>query len=135
MLRSDWRFILAGIIGLGLTLSSYGYYEVDKATRPHHASENQNPARQAPPKPTSSGNQTKAEAYDPNCPKPKDQGDSDLCAQWSAVEAVKESNRLVRVGIKGEDGELVAHLGDNTAGIWPLAGFFVEVDHSTWEMT
>lgn len=37
--------------------------------------------------------------YQPNCQEPHYQSNSDLCAQWSAVEEVRETNRLARYAL------------------------------------
>jgi hypothetical protein len=43
--------------------------------------------------------QTPARSYQPNCENPKDREDAELCAQWAAVQANGESNRLSRLSI------------------------------------
>jgi hypothetical protein len=51
------------------------------------------------PSPAADG-EIKPPAYDPHCQRPRTKDDSDLCAQWSAVEAVKESNRVAQIALR-----------------------------------
>lgn len=99
MPRSDWRIILAIVIGLGTVGTTYSYYEVEQATRPEYPKNNYQPARNASFPIRRVAGQPKAKEYDPHCQQPETSADGDLCAQWGAVEAVDESNRLVRINI------------------------------------
>jgi hypothetical protein len=99
MPRSDWRVILAIVIGLGVLGSAYGYYKVDQATRLEYPKDNYQPLRYPSPPVRRVAGQPQAKEYDPHCRQPESAADGDLCAQWGAVKAVDESNRLVRVNI------------------------------------
>jgi hypothetical protein len=98
MSRSYWGYVLAAVIGLGVIASSVGYYEVDQATRAKYPGDHYQPARDAS-LPKFMPGKPQPKKYDPNCQQPQNATDADLCAQWGAVKAVDESNRLVRVGI------------------------------------
>lgn len=99
MPRSYWGIILAIVVGLGLLASAGGYYVIEQSAHPKYAEDSYQPARDASlPKPAIAG-QLKAQEYDPHCKRPNTATDGDLCAQWSAVKAVDESNRLTRLNI------------------------------------
>jgi hypothetical protein len=100
MPRSNWRNILA-IVGLiALAIGALGYRELQRAEIDPYPDAHYQPAR-SPSFPDGWPNQNypHSEGYEPNCQKPADREDSDLCAQWSAVKVVSESNRLSRIAL------------------------------------
>lgn len=99
MFRSYWRVIIAVIIGLGVLASGYGYYKIDQSAHSEYAENRYQPARDASFPQRRIAGEAKPKQYDPHCQQPETATDGDLCAQWGAVEAVDESNRLVRLNI------------------------------------
>ncbi|RWB23101.1 MAG: hypothetical protein EOQ40_02450 [Mesorhizobium sp.] len=99
MPRGYWRVILAFgcliVVGLGYL----AYQELQGSEIDTYPDASYQPARNATFPPAPKEHQARTEHYDPHCQEPANREDSDLCAQWSAVEAVNESNRLVRVSL------------------------------------
>lgn len=117
MLRSYWRHILAAIGGLAAlavitSASLYSYREFYEPAEYEYPAERYQPARDALEPTFSAKQQPAAKGYDPKCNEPQNRDDADLCAQWSAVRAVHETNRLTRAALKlGFVGFWVAMLG------------------------
>ena len=115
MPRGCWGVILAIVGGLSLWVlglaASYSYREFYKPTEYQYPREPYQPARDAT-KPVAGKEQPAAKAYDPHCQQPQGHDEADLCAQWGAVQAVSETNRLTRIGLKlGFFGFWIALLG------------------------
>lgn len=87
------------LILLGWAAAS-NYRQLSEATEDQRI-ERYQPARDASsPAAAVEGMRPRPRAYDPRCGQPKDAADSDLCAQWSAVEAMNETNRLTRLALR-----------------------------------
>lgn len=100
MPRGNWFSIIA-LIGLGLLLlASVGYYRIQDAQTDPYPDARHNPARNASEPVPSKDNQVSPPAYDPRCHRPQSRDDSDLCAQWGAVEAMKEANRITQIALR-----------------------------------
>ena len=100
-----WRLVLAALAGLavlagGLGGTGYLYYQFGEATENPHAEERFQPARDAMIPGLPMEKQAEARSYQPNCQQPQKYEDADLCAQWGAVKAVNETNRLTRLGLQ-----------------------------------
>lgn len=93
--------ILAGVGCLGLVVLGWLRYDpvFYGAQDPYPDAEYQ-PARKATFPPAPGEHEPRAKTYDPHCQAPGNRDDSDLCAQWSAVEAVNESNRVAQLALK-----------------------------------
>jgi len=101
MSSGHWRIILAvlGLISISALLAA-GYYQLESSEQQPYAQEKYQPARDARlPVPVKEG-EIVSEPYQPNCQAPKSKDDADLCAQWSAVQATTEANRLNRIGLR-----------------------------------
>lgn len=102
MAKSDRRWLLpalgAAAAAAALGASGYGYYEFQRATSDPYAPEPYQPARDARA-PSVLPARNLPEGYQPNCERPIDREDADLCAQWGAVKAVGETNRLTRLAL------------------------------------
>lgn len=104
MSRSGRRYVVA-IIGLLVVtallsgVAIYYYQQFTKATKDPYAKERYQPARDPVRPKTSPQGQPQSQAYQPNCQQPQNHADADLCAQWSAVKAVTETNRLTRLAL------------------------------------
>lgn len=103
MPRGNWRVILAGLGLIVAALLGWGareYYQyLEEATKDPYAAERYQPARDARLPPRRSEQQAQPGPYQPNCQQPQRYEDADLCAQWGAVKAVQETNRLTRVAL------------------------------------
>lgn len=100
MPRSHWNYILAAVGLIALTIGVLGYRELQRAEIDPYPNAHYQPARQPSfPPGWPQIYDSKSSAYEPNCEKPGNKEDSDLCAQWSAVEAVNETNRLTRIAL------------------------------------
>jgi len=110
MFRSRWFYILAAFaLGFAL-LATIGYYRIQEAQTDPYPDARHQPARNATEPVLAENQKLVPPAYDPHCQAPKDREDSDLCAQWSAVEAMKESNRVTQVALRAGWFEFVALL-------------------------
>lgn len=110
MFRSRWLYIIAPI-GLGLLLlATIGYYRIQEAQSDPYPDARHNPARNASEPVLAQNQQVTPPAYDPRCQAPQDREDSDLCAQWSAVEAMKEANRVNQIALRAGWFEFIALL-------------------------
>lgn len=98
MFKRYWRQFAAfvGLIAVG-GLGYAGYNQLERYDAPAYADYKYQPARDAVPAPVPKNSKVAPPAYQPNCQTPKDRDDADLCAQWAAVQAVGESNRLARL--------------------------------------
>jgi hypothetical protein len=83
----------------GYLLTSWGYQYLDRKIHEQHASYHYQPARNETQPARPLLGQPKARQYNPSCQAPVNREDSDLCAQWSAVEAVNESNGLATINL------------------------------------
>lgn len=104
MPRSYWRIvasIVGGLVALGFLAfaASYSYREFYEPAEYEYAAERYQPSRDTS-YPVSTKEKPATEAYDPRCDQPQNRDDADLCAQWGAVRAVNETNRLTRVALK-----------------------------------
>lgn len=110
MPRSRW-FIVIAVIGLGLLLlATIGYYRIQEAQSDSYPDARHNPARNATEPVATQQQQVAPPAYDPRCQSPQNREDSDLCAQWSAVEAMKEANRVTQIALTAGWFEFIALL-------------------------
>lgn len=116
MPRSRGSLFLAFVGGLTAVFviaagGLYAYREFYEPAKYQYPAERYEPARDAT-QPIASKEHPGAQAYDPHCNQPQNHDDADLCAQWGAVRAVEETNRLTRVGLKlAAVGFWVAFLG------------------------
>lgn len=117
MLRGNLRYILgafgglAALAGLG-TASLYSYREFYEPAEYDNAAQHYQPARDSTQQPAPIEKQPRAKVYDPHCEQPKNKDDADLCAQWAAVRAVSETNRLTRIALRlGYIGFWIAFMG------------------------
>lgn len=110
---------VAGIAAMsGLTeLLLLSYRELYEPAEYDYAVQSYQPARDASRPSPALEQQPRTKAYDPHCEQPQSHEDSDLCAQWSAVRAVSETNRLTRIALK------LAYLGFWVALLGGLIGF------------
>lgn len=100
MLKRNWRGILTVVGGLGLVGLFYtGYKQLEDADLHSYPDYKYQPARDRVPAFPEDASIT-PKTYHPNCDNPKDRDDADLCAQWAAVQAVEEGNRLARYSIR-----------------------------------
>lgn len=124
MLRGYRRYIIAafaGLAGLAIIISAalYSYGEFYEPAEQDQAAQSYQPARNATRPLAPRGQHPPTQAYDPHCEQPQSHEDADLCAQWGAVRAVAETNRLTRVALKlGYIGFWVAFIG----GLFGIVG-------------
>lgn len=125
MPRSYWRIIasiVGGLAALGfLTFAaSYSYREFYEPAEYEYPAERYQPARDTS-YPVATKEKPTTKPYDPHCDEPQSRDDADLCAQYGAVRAVNETNRLTRIALKlGYIGFWVAVAG----GVLGLVGTF-----------
>lgn len=87
--------------GLFTVGAIYAYQAADTAQADPQPIDRYQPARDSSfPEAAPLGITLPPAPYDPSCNAPQNKDDADLCAQWAAVKAVTESNRLTRVAIK-----------------------------------
>jgi hypothetical protein len=98
--------------------ASQYYQYLEEATKDPSPAESYQPARDARLPPWRFYQQRQPSPYQPNCQQPQGREDSDLCAQWSAVKAVQETNRLTRVALN------LATLGFIFAVLGAVVGLF-----------
>lgn len=109
MSRGNWRAIFAALgIAALLGLLTAGYYQLEKADQPSYAEREYQPARSPGLAVTVEEAEIASKPYQPNCQSPKNREDADLCAQWAAVQAVEESNRLTRLAMRVNGLEIAA---------------------------
>src|SRR4051812_5480882 len=117
-----WR-IIAAVIGC---LAVYGGLAAGESIYDHNSP---NPDRypkadHSSPKPTAPiqyQDTRQSGGYRAYCREPKDREDSDLCAQWSGVEAVREGNRIAQSSVVWtslEFGALLLTLGVTSWAAW-----------------
>src|SRR5688500_16693487 len=112
MFRRGWRHYLAtigrikplyiwlfSILVWGSILASLGYQYLDRKIKEQHAGYHYQPARDEAHPARPLAGQPQAPQYNPACKAPVSRENSDLCAQWSAVEAVNEGNRLATINL------------------------------------
>jgi hypothetical protein len=101
MFRGNWRYIIAAVCGLVAVSAavSWGAQQLNWQIEHQRARYRYQPARDDSAPSLRVAVQPKPRNYDPNCAGPIEREDSDLCAQWSAVEAVNESNGLTRINL------------------------------------
>jgi hypothetical protein len=99
MLRGYRGIILA--LGLIIVAGLFyaGYDQIQSAEKPRYTEYKYQPARDRVSPSPSKKPEVAAKPYQPYCNGPEDRDDADLCAQWAAVQAVGESNRLTRLSI------------------------------------
>lgn len=92
---------IIAIVGLIICVGSYlAYFQLQSVEKDPYAEASYQPARTPRfPEGWPKTYDPKSQGYEPHCEKPADREDSDLCAQWSAVKVVGESNRLSRVAL------------------------------------
>lgn len=100
MFRSNWSKLFAAVGVLAFAGLFYAsYYELEHVDQQPYAAYKYQPARDRfAPRPSKDARVT-TKAYQPYCDKPQSGNDADLCAQWAAVSAVEENNRLSRTSI------------------------------------
>ena len=97
MLRGYRSAIAATVGGVALVaLAATGYQILDEAEKQPYSSYEYQPARDHLAPAPGKNPRVTARPYQPYCDNPKERDDADLCAQWAAVQAVEESNRLAR---------------------------------------
>lgn len=111
MSRRHWRIVLAAIGLLVLSGLGYGSYQLYDASEQRQADYRYQPAGK-PSLIQFVPTKRIPEGYQPNCQNPQTKEDSDLCAQWGAVQQVAEANRIgslnVRLTILSLWGTLIA---------------------------
>ena len=109
-LNKRWRICLLVAFAVLLIVAAVlnGYAEFNRAETSSYAELRYQPARDHLERFRAARSHRAAYPYEPYCDAPLDQGDSDLCAQWAAVQAVEESNRLSRLGLLLTFGESLA---------------------------
>jgi hypothetical protein len=119
MPRSYWRTILTvvGLVGLGLGLTVT--YQLYDASQQRHSDYHYQPAGH-PSRLVDVRGQPIAKSYQPNCENPQGNENSDLCAQWSAVDQVAESNRMASLNLRFAIASLWATAIATAALIWTL---------------
>lgn len=101
MFRGYRRIVLAGLAGLALLCLGYaGYQQLNYTELQGYPKYEYQPARDRVPPAFAEEPPITSKPYHPNCNDPKNGDDADLCAQWAAVQAVEESNRLSRISIR-----------------------------------
>lgn len=101
MPRSYRRYIIAAVFGLVAVSAviSWSAQQLNWQIEHQRARYHYQPARDESATSHRLAGQPKPKNYDPSCNGPIEREDSDLCAQWSAVEAVNESNGLTRINL------------------------------------
>ncbi|HVI27038.1 hypothetical protein [Hansschlegelia sp.] len=101
MSGSGWRYVLAmvGLIAV-FGLLHAGYQQLDRAEKQSYPKQEYQPARDHLAPASGKNPAVTANPYQPYCDHPKDRDDADLCAQWAAVMAVEEGNRLNRLSLR-----------------------------------
>jgi len=100
MPRSYWRIalVLAGLAIIGLLAT--GYLLLENAENQPYPREQYQPARDANILKPARAPTVPTRPYEPNCRAPQSRDDADLCAQWGAVQAATEGNRLTRIDLR-----------------------------------
>src|SRR4051794_29398805 len=95
-----WRegvgWAVVGIVGIATGIQLDRFYQ---AAEQQHASYNYQPAEK-PGFRVSAATKAPTPYYKPSCNNPNGREDSDLCAQWAAVDQVTESNRLNSLNLR-----------------------------------
>jgi hypothetical protein len=95
----NYRGIVITVVGLISVALGYTSYQLYQASQQQYAQYHYQPAREqgrlliAPGKGHSTG-------FKPYCGSPQDHENSDLCAQWAAVDQITESNRLTSINLR-----------------------------------
>lgn len=101
MLRGNRSYVLTAVGLMALFGLLYAGYEgLDQADKQAYADYKYQPARDHIDPPSDKSPHVTAYPYQPYCDEPKERDDADLCAQWAAVQAVNEGNRLSRLSIR-----------------------------------
>jgi len=117
--RALWRFLLA-YFAVSIALSAcYATYQLYNAAQQRNANYDYQPASHARFPVTVKG-QPKPESYQPNCKQPNSKEDADLCAQWSAVAQVTETNRLASISLQLSIGALIFTIFGTGLLVWTL---------------
>lgn len=96
----NWRYVFAAFgLVLFIGFGFLGYQKLYEAIENGAPEYSYQPARDAVEPHRRVTGEPRSKAYQPQCKNPQDRENSDLCAQWSAVEAVAESNNLVKIGL------------------------------------
>lgn len=99
MFRSNWRYVLAALGFIAASLLGYASYQLYQASEQQRTQYHYQPAKETrgvvvvPRQPNPKG-------YQPDCENPQGNTNADLCAQWSAVDQVVESNRLASLNVR-----------------------------------
>ncbi|SEI69053.1 hypothetical protein SAMN05518849_101569 [Sphingobium sp. AP50] len=101
-----WGGSLVVILAL-LALAHVGIDIFKSANRQEYPVRAYNPARDAIVAAPGKDGKMAAEAHEPYCNAPGNEGDADLCAQWAAVQSVEEGNRLTRISLWVSLGEAI----------------------------
>jgi hypothetical protein len=94
-----WQTIAGFLIVGSLAVAGYVYVQLNEAAGQRHATYQYQPADK-PSLPVAVPGQPQPRAYQPNCQGPQDQNNSDLCAQWAAVDQITEANRLASTNVR-----------------------------------
>ena len=110
MYKGRRLYTLAAVGSALILLASVGYYRIQEAQTDAYPDARHQPARYPTEAVGGPRNQPVPPAYDPQCQNPQNREDSDLCAQWSAVEAMKEANRVTQTALQAGWFEFIALL-------------------------
>lgn len=115
------RYLFAIIVGLIVLLigGSYTYNEFDKAARQRQANYDYQPAQNAR-LPNVTAQQSAPQEYQPNCKRPNNRDDADLCAQWGAVQQTTEANRLASLNLRLTLATFFATMFGTALLVWTL---------------
>ncbi len=94
MFRGYWRYILAAFAGIALISGTLVVYGIESAHIDNETTTGYQPARNARLGLPLENAQVTPHAYEPRCYSPKTREDAELCANWSAVDAAEQANRI-----------------------------------------
>ena len=119
MLRGYWGTILA-VVGLALFgVGSTVTYQLYDSSEQRHGSYDYQPASKPGLEYDVRGKPV-AQSYQPNCENPQSNENSDLCAQWAAVDQVTESNRMASLNLRFAIVSLWATIIGTALLLWTL---------------
>lgn len=99
MSRSNWRTLFAIIGAVALALLSVETAKLYNASEQRHADYGYQPAGHSSFDKGVAGKPV-TPSYQPHCKNPYSNEDSDLCAQWAAVQQVGEANRMTSLNLR-----------------------------------
>lgn len=119
MPRGYWRAIVT-VVGLVLLGSGLAVtYQLYDASQQHHGAYDYQPSSKSSFERDVSGKAI-SQSYQPNCENPQKPENSNLCAQWAAVDQVAESNRMASLNLRFAIASLWATAIATAALIWTL---------------